>query len=178
MGSANRSPGSNLGRSTTDWEEAFAYYASLPPKDRCYQAVADQFGVSARTVEKHGRNGHWKQRLREIQAQTAAKTDAALGQARADHVGDLVKLIQASVISYAEQLRRGEVRISPRDLQGLHGLWQQLLNELSETQHAVTTEPPPPNASRSPEHTAEVIAALRETGALAALGLKPVSDGA
>ena len=42
--------GSDLGRPAIDWEQAFAFYASLPAERRSYQAVADKFGVSVRTV--------------------------------------------------------------------------------------------------------------------------------
>lgn len=61
-------------RPAIDWEEAFAFYAAQPPRERSYASVGRQFDVSPRTVEKHGRDGHWKQRLREIKQQTAART--------------------------------------------------------------------------------------------------------
>ena len=54
-----RRPGSDLGRATVDWEAAFAFYAALADECRCYQAVADEFDVSLRTVENHGRADRW-----------------------------------------------------------------------------------------------------------------------
>ena len=48
------------GRAAIDWQQAFLFYAGLPPQQRTYQAVADQFGVSVRTVERHGMNEHWQ----------------------------------------------------------------------------------------------------------------------
>ena len=171
-GSAERQPGSDFGRPTIDWEQAFIYYASLPAEGRRYQAVADKYGISVRTVEKHGRNEQWKQRLQAINAQAAAETNNALGQARAEHLVDLAKLIEASLIGYAEKLRRGDVRMGPADLDRLHKLWQQLSDELSQPSKPASTDPPAPAATRPPEHTAAVIEALRETGTLAALGLQ------
>ena len=171
-GNAERQPGSDLGRPAIDWEQAFAYYASLPPDGRGYRAVADEFGVSVRTVEKHGRNEQWKQRLQAISAQAAAETNNALGQARAEHLVDLAKLIEASLIGYAEKLRRGDVRMGPADLDRFHRLWQQLSAELSQPSEPTSTDPAAPSAARPPEHTAAVIEALRETGTLAALGLQ------
>src|SRR5438067_10521371 len=46
---------------------------------------------SVRTVEKHGRNEQWKQRLQAIKAQAAAETSRALGQARRseEHTSEL-----------------------------------------------------------------------------------------
>jgi hypothetical protein len=166
-----RHTGSNLGRAAIDWEQAFAFYAALPPHQRCYQAVADRFGVSVRTVEKHGRNDHWKQRLQSINAHATAEADAALGEARAEHLVNIAKLIEASLIGYAEELRRGEVPIRPADLQRLHKLWRELNDELGVANAPTSTSPPEAIAPRSAEHTAAVIAALRESGALAALGL-------
>jgi hypothetical protein len=169
--SAERKPGSDLGRPTIDWEQAFIYYASLPAGGRRYQAIADKYGISVRTVEKHGRNEQWKQRLQAINAQAAAETNNALGQARAAHLVDLAKLIEASLIGYAEKLRRGDVRMGPADLDRLHKLWQQLSDELSQPSKPASTDPAPA-ATRPPEHTAAVIEALLETGTLAALGLQ------
>jgi hypothetical protein len=167
-----RRAGSDLGRAAIDWEQAFAYYASLPAEGRCYQAVAEKFGVSVRTVEKHGRNEQWKQRLQAIKAQAAAETNRALGHARAEHLVDLAKLIEASLIGYAEKLRRGDVRMGPADLDRLHKLWRQLSDEVDQPNERANTDPPASAATRPPEHTAAVIHALLETGTLAALGLQ------
>ena len=174
-GSAERQPGSDLGRPAIDWEQAFAYYASLQPDGRCYQAVADEFGVSVRTVEKHGRNEQWKQRLQAIKTQAAAEINRALGQARAEHLVDLAKLIEASLIGYAEKLRRGDVRMGPADLDRLHKLWRQLSDELNQPSEPASTDPAPA-ATRPAEHTAAVIEALIETGTLAALGLQAANS--
>src|SRR5438270_1308810 len=164
MAANERKPGPNLGRSSTDWEAAFACYASLPPRQRCYQAVADEFGVSIRTVEKQGRNRHWKQRLRAINAETAAKTNDAISQARADHLSNLGKLVEATLIGYADKLRRGEMRISPADLERLHKLRQQLDDEITGLTGSLQSQRPTPAAPRAGEHTAAVIDALRESG--------------
>lgn len=153
------------------------FWAGLPAEDRSYQAVADKFQVSRRTVERHGREAGWKRRLAEIGARAAAETNSSLGHARAEEIGKLRKLIDASLLSYAEKLRRGDVRMSPADLDRLHKLWQQLTDEL-----------PPPNepmlpeeersSGRPAEHIAEVIEALRESGVLEALGLTTTTDHA
>jgi hypothetical protein len=62
--------------------------------------------------------------------------------------------------------------MSPADLERLYKLWRQLSEELdppSSLERATTRLP-----DRSPEHTAAVLEALRETGALQALGLTAV----
>jgi hypothetical protein len=175
VGSASRKPGSDRGRAVIDWELAFVFWAGLSPEQRCYQAVADKFAVSVRTVEKHGRADERKKRLAEINAQAIAQTNSSLGQARAEHVDKLRRLIDATLIGYAEKLRRGDMRMSPADLERLHKLWQQLVDELPAAGDANRADRPPP-FSRSVEHTQAVIEALRESGALEALGLSTTNE--
>ena len=174
MASPGRQPGSDLGRPLIDWEQAFAFFASLAPERRSYAAVASEFGVSIRTVERHGRSEQWQQRLRLINAQAAAETNSMLGRARAEQIGKLVKLIDASLVAYADRLRRGDVRIGPADLDRLYKLWQQLQHELAQPPETRAADEQPPSPDRSPEHTAAVIEALRETGTLSALGMHAV----
>src|SRR5262245_38717707 len=121
---ANRSrkEGSKLGRATTDREQEFAYYASLPPNHRTYQAVADEFGLSGRTVERHGRTGRWKERSRVIDDQAAEQIDALVGEARVEQTRKTIKLIDASLVVYADKLRRNDIRMTPRDLELLQNL--------------------------------------------------------
>jgi hypothetical protein len=116
MAAPSPKPGSDLGRPAIDWEQAFAHYAALPPERRCYQAVADQFGVSVRTVQTHGRLAKWAERLHLINAEVAAEANIALGHARAEQITKLMKLIDASLIGYAEPPRRGEMRMTAVDL--------------------------------------------------------------
>jgi hypothetical protein len=166
---AERQPGSDRGRAVIDWEEAFAFYVGLPAQRRTYAAVAVEFEVSVRTVERHGQTGRWAERLRDIDAVAARETDARLGQERAEQVEKLRKLIDATFIAYADNLRRGTVRTGPGDLDRLYKLWRQLDQELEHP-------PPPPEhaaaPARSAEHSAAVLAALQEAGALEALGLR------
>jgi hypothetical protein len=170
-----RKPGSDLGRSTVDWEQAFAFYGGLPEGQRSYGAVADEFEVSLRTVETHGRVGRWGERLRAIKTQAAEQTDGMLGQARVEQISKTLRLIDASLIGYADKLRRGEVRMTPADLERLHKLHQQLGEQLDETP-ARSSAPAARSAARSPEHTAAVIEALRETRALEPLGLREATS--
>jgi hypothetical protein len=125
-----------------------------------------------RTVETHGRSERWKERLRAIRKEAAARTADALADARVEEINKLRRLIDASLIGYAERLREG-MRMSPADLERLNRLSLALIDE--------TTNPPlksgapqSDQSERTPEHTEAVLAALEETGALAALGLTRV----
>jgi hypothetical protein len=164
---------SRRGQAAIDWQAAFAFYASLPASERCYAAVADEFGVSARTVESHGRGERWQARLREIETAAASDADLELVHARADELRKIARLIEASFIEYANKLRAGEVRMTPADLERLHRLQQQLTDELATPRPAPGDEPEQPG--RTPEHTAAVIDALAEAGALEALGLTRIT---
>jgi hypothetical protein len=165
--------GAGRGRPAIDWEQAFVYYASLHPSARTYQAVAAKFGISARTVERHGREAHWQARLTEIQAEVAAGTNATIAQGRAEQALKTMRLIEASFIGYADKLRSGEMRMVPGDLEKLNRLLDQLHEQLAATPSA-PSKTPAATTPRPPEHVSDVIGALAETGALAALGLQPI----
>lgn len=173
MGSAARQPGSDLGRLIVDWEAAFAHYAALQPEARSYKAIAAEFGVSVRTVERRGRLGHWRERVRGIEAQAAAEADRRRGQTRAEQLADVEKLIQASFVQYAQQLRSGDVRISATDVGRLFNLLQQLWGEPDPPSEASLSvergSEGPASKTRSVEHKLQVVQALHDSGALTAL---------
>lgn len=160
------------GKSAVDWEAAFAFYAALPPRERTYAAVAAEFNVSPRTVETHGRSDHWKQRLRTIDTETAARTVDALVDARVEEINKLRRLIEASLFAYAERLREG-MRMSPADLERLNRLSLALIDEAANPRIDPTTDNKETEA-RTPEHSVAVLEALAESGALAALGLTQI----
>jgi hypothetical protein len=170
-----REPGSNRGRTVVEWEHAFAFYAGLPEPQRCYRAVAERFGVSARTVERHAREGGWRERVRAIEKRAAEQTDQAFSEARAEERRKLARLIDATMVGYADKLRRGEIRMTPADLERLHRLREQLAPATDPTR---TQEAQAVSGERSPEHVAAVLQTLFETGALDALGLRPAAAAA
>jgi len=102
-------------RRYADREAAFARRA----EGLSYAAIASEFGVSPRTVERWARDGAWKQRLRAIEAAAARKADDELGSRRAKQLVDFQQLIEASSIAYARQLASGDVRITASDFVGL-----------------------------------------------------------
>jgi hypothetical protein len=157
-------------RPATDWEEAFAYYASLPPSERSYAAVASRLGVSRRTVEGHGYREHWKQRLRAIEQEAARRTQESLISGRVEEVQKIQQLIDESLLGYAKRLQDG-MRMTPADLERMNRLSRALLDEIDETASAeasaITAEPP----ERTVAHAEAVITALARAGALEALGL-------
>ena len=161
-----RKPGSNLGRAAADWQEAFHYYASLPVERRSYGAVAAHYKVSVRTVEKHGLHEHWRERSREIDREAAAAAAATLATGRANKLLELEKLIDASEVRYAQNLRSGDVRISAADLPRLHKLRKQLWDDLDAEPVEPTAAPAPDADVNSSERKLQVLRALRDAGAL------------
>jgi hypothetical protein len=164
---AKRKPGSNLGRAAIDWAAAFLDYASLPGNQRSYQAVADKFGVSVRTVEKHGREERWTERARELDRAASQLAAERLRDGRVDALGDIEKLAKASLVSFAGRLRDGQIRMTVADLQKVH----KLLNELwQQTDEAIPIEPSVSETAAaqvdSPEYQLEVLRALIDVGLL------------
>jgi hypothetical protein len=133
-----------------------------------------------RTVEKHGRMGGWRERVRAIEAQAGAELDRQLGQARVKQLADVERLIEASFVTYAQQLRNGDVQIKagdlPRLVKLLLELWQEPAEPAGPTAYGAA-RPPTAAAARSHQHKLEVLRALHESGALPGLGALAAADG-
>lgn len=164
---AERRPGSDRGRAAIDWHNAFLFYAALPAERRSYQAVADEFGVSRRTVERHGREDRWKQQARELDRDSARAAAERLKDQRADKLIDTEKLVEATYVSYANQLVAGQVKVNPSHLVKLFELreriWERQDDETVEQlgQLAQPVDPIDPA-----EHKLHVLRALEEAGVL------------
>ena len=117
------------GRTAVDWAEAYTYFTGLPSNQRSYRAVAERFGVSVRTVERHGRRERWRERAAMVDADAIRQADRKLGRARADQLADFHRLIEASCIAYARQLASGRVRVTASDLVGLMKMSLQLFGQ-------------------------------------------------
>lgn len=164
---SERKPGSDRGRPAIDWEAAYIFYCGLPAERRSYQAVADEFQVSVRTVERHGRTGHWKQQAQQLDQAAAAAAAERLRDHRAEKLVDMEKLIDASCVTYATQLRDGKVRVSPADLPRLHKLRTELWNDTDT--HSTDNNEQPDKAvdpTDPTERKLQVLAALRDAGVL------------
>src|SRR4051794_25837128 len=98
---AKRQPGSNLSRAVIDWHQPFLSYAGLASERRSYQAAADEYTVSVRTVERHGRAGRWKERARELDRAAAHLAAERLRDERAEKLVNPDKLIDATEVTYA-----------------------------------------------------------------------------
>jgi hypothetical protein len=102
-----------------DWEDAAVFFVSLPPGERSYRRVAEHYGVSVRTVERHGREGRWQQRAREVDAQAARRADQEIAGRRSKQLVEFQRLIDASCVVYARGLASGEVRITASEFVAL-----------------------------------------------------------
>lgn len=164
MPTPKRRGASSSGRPATDWQQAFLFYAGLPPQLRTYAPVAAKFGVTVRTVERHGMNEHWQDQAREIDGQALATAAEEIGRARADQIGDVQKLIEASFLRYAQQLSDGSARVSAADLPRLFKLltelWADPPTSSAASEVPAVAEPVPL------EHIREVLRGLYESGAL------------
>jgi hypothetical protein len=89
----------------------------------------------------------------------------------------MLALIEDSLRLYAERLHRGDVPMAPADLERLHRLQVQIAAQLDKPPERPPAEPEPARLERTPEHAAAVVAALRECGALEALGLRAADSG-
>ena len=163
---AERKPGSERGRPSIDWNAAFLFYAGLPASERGYAAVAERFAVSARTVERHGCRERWRERAAELEREASAAAAGRLVEERAARLNDFARLVEASLIGYAQKLREGEVRLSAADLPRLHKLCRELWAEVPAGASEPVAQVAAEDESLALEHKRQVLQALREAGLL------------
>jgi len=155
------------GRPATDWDEAFVYYASLPDGQRTYGAVAERFGVSVRTVERHGREDSWRERVKRHKRDAARTVDGELTARRKDALNTQLALVEETTAWYGEQLLAGTVKVTPSDLVRLIAAHQQLGEAIALAQSvpADVTKAAPTEEQRL-EHKLDVLRALLRAGQL------------
>jgi len=162
-----RQPGSNRGRPLIDWQQAFLYYASLPAEQRDYQAVAERFAVSRRTVERHGHQDHWKKQAHELDRESVRAAAERLRDERADKLVDTEKLVAATYLTYANQLVAGQVKVTPNHLVKLFALreriWGLQDDETADQREQVIQPADPINPT---ERKLQVLRALEDAGVL------------
>jgi hypothetical protein len=119
-------PNANGPHPVIDWNAAFAYYASLPANERSLAAVSRQMGVSEASVQKHARLDGWKSRVAAIEDQARQAVDRRAVRSLQERMETVIRLAEATQVTYAQQLQAGEVRVTPQDIVALAKL-QQLL---------------------------------------------------
>ena len=107
------------GYARTDWEAAFAFYASLDPAERSHRRVADEYGVSLHTVKDRSRRHRWTERLADIEEQARRRTNEQLVRDRADRISDTIRIIDAARIRFAQQLTQPGYEIKGHELAAL-----------------------------------------------------------
>ena len=122
--------------------DAFSYYHSLGP-DRSYEAVAEKYGVSKRTVTRLAKQETWQARVEEIErkAREAADRKAAetIEQTNQRHLRS-VKVIQAKALEALRSKSLQHPMDAVRALQLAIKLERLILLEIGERPGAQTIE--------------------------------------
>ncbi len=100
-------------------EEAFAYFASLPPEQRTYAAVAEKFGVNPTTVKRWGTRGGWQKRLAQRAVNVARKAADRLEDGEVSAKARQLKLLELALVKLVNGIAEGTVRGSYGDLERL-----------------------------------------------------------
>ena len=162
-----RRPGCDRGRAAIDWQKAFLYYVSLSAERRDYQTVADKFKVSRRTVERHGRQERWKHQAQELDRESVRAAAGRIRDKRAEKLVDTEKLVDATYLSYANQLVAGKVKVTPTHLATLFQLREQIWDLVDAETALQPPEPAQPVDAIDPiERKLQVLRALEDAGVL------------
>jgi predicted transcriptional regulator len=99
-------------------QQAFEVYAASGPK-RTYRQVADQLGVSERTVRHWAKQEKWRQRLGEREAQAARHmADQVIGLSVA-HAARNRKMVELALMKVIKAINSDKVKIQVGDLDRL-----------------------------------------------------------
>lgn len=106
-------------RPMIDWEEAFAYYATLDPTVRALRLVAERFGISLKTVKRRSSELGWSARLKEIEAQAREQANGMIVRDRAVRIQESIVMIDRARLRFLEQLNDPEYKLSGNEMAAL-----------------------------------------------------------
>ena len=100
-------------------DEAFAFYAELPAKERRYSTVVERFGVSLPTVKLWASRDKWRRRVAERDARVVRR---AVDKAETAEVNDrsrYLKMAEVALIKLLNDIAAGNVKGSYSDVDRL-----------------------------------------------------------
>ena len=124
-------------RETKEMQEAFEYYYSLGDK-RSYEAVAKKFGKSPSTIYNWSKSFNWKERIKLLDAKAKAESEKQLVNNLVKIKADLLKIAEATLARYVENLKKGEVK--PKTATDLEKIIKSILLLLGEATEKIEHE--------------------------------------
>jgi hypothetical protein len=99
-------------------EQAFEYYYGMGER-RSYEKVAARFQVALSTVKLWGKSFHWKQRVRERDAELAREMAARTLSDEVSRRERSLKIVQLALVQLAKAIAEGKVKMTLGDLDKL-----------------------------------------------------------
>ena len=99
-------------------QQAFEVYVAGGPK-RTYKQVAEQLGVSERTVRHWANQGKWRQRLSEREAQAARQMADQVISSSVAHAARNRKMVELALMKVIKAINSDKVRVQVGDLDRL-----------------------------------------------------------
>ena len=100
-------------------EEAFAFFAALPPEQRAYATVAERFAVNLTTVKRWAAAGGWRRRVQEREVAIARKAADSVDSTAVSGRARQIKLLELALVKLVNAIAEGSVRGSYGDLDRL-----------------------------------------------------------
>ena len=94
---------------TPEMQKAFEYYYNLG-EGRSYRKVAEAFQKSESTIQNWGKSFNWKERVKILDAKAKAESEKQLIDNIVKIRADLLKVAEATLARYVENLKKGEVK--------------------------------------------------------------------
>jgi hypothetical protein len=116
-------------------EQAFEYYYGMGER-RSYEKVAARFQVALSTVKLWGKSFHWKQRVRERDADVAREMAARTLSDEVSRRERSVQIVQLALVQLAKAIAEGKVKMTLGDLDKLIRL-EAFLSDLPDSRQEI-----------------------------------------
>lgn len=112
-----------------DWDAARAYFLSLGPDQRSYVAVAAEYKVSVKTVQKWAKRQQWMAQAASLDAQVSGSTRHLIVRTRAERVHNTLALVDAYLDAVIEKLAAKTLDVKASDVAALVKVSELLIGE-------------------------------------------------
>lgn len=96
--------------------KAYEFYRSLPPEERTYARVAEEFGVSNAAVHRWKTQGNWDQRIKESMERVTDEIERYIEKCEVQGSKLYLKFIDEAIEQAIKRVKSGELKLTAQEL--------------------------------------------------------------
>lgn len=97
-------------------ERAYEFYRSLPPEERTFSRVAEEFGVSNSAVHNWKTEGNWEQRVKESIERVTKEVERQIEESEIQGALLYLKFVDSVVKQAIKRIESGELKPTGQEL--------------------------------------------------------------